>query len=1466
MPRYRCVNANVQLCATSLVASTTPRPTTRKGPESNRFADNAEKVLREGRILAETKVGVPLDNGEDGGLVHFLGKYGNMPFLMVHAGAGLFKDGLSQEIHATRASERRSSNGVKMVSASPASRDGDSKGEKAKDGLQDDVDPVSITTRSKPSINSVPTASSDADLAPQALCLQVYLSPDTFLLDPMASAKETNRDIKIDVFFNGVFANSGFIPGRDRYIYNRGTSALFSGERFHLLMERPWIIVPPGQEADGSLRGTIKKSKALSCITAEERWNQIGAALLAEADILGYDKRGDRPPSGNFLESLANMKMPGAVDAMQKPAGPKFGVIDVIISVGQGNKHSHTAPYIKEPTRPKDDNFKPLSEVRETEIKAKQNVVNETVLDPIQSVPQPDLTLEEAQRTQILPSNPIVQPPGPHPDEKASPPSFLRGFLPSSSFSDYNPSPDDGRHKRGQMRMGTSGNKGTVISQSAGGPESARAPSDRRSSLPNPPLNMSLRSGRNSLEPIGSSTNLMLPPLAPASSFASSSPNKRRRSSLPTPDGGRNKRQRVSERINIARPTVEPLTPLPDPATPPSSLGISRRGVFTGVGSPTAIPELTLPSTAGSDQKDGNIVIENDPFEPRIQLPSSFTNRFSTPSGLPLGLSGMPLTKLGAHTFAPRTSVVVHRVVIKAGQRTVVDKFLTTGYRLPLHMPNSSPPKPPPPPRRSTRIQRSETPGSGAYMEPSGNRSRAPRGSNNDPGTPPPSSSPLKNAKGRYSKPRKPVTGVVPTPTHLLAQIRARQNSDIPPTESAKMDQVVRNVAQQTSQNGWGLAGAAPQSSGFSRYQTPQGYGSTPQQTGQNILGMMAPYAQSSGGPALEVHPGRGATPQQMHSHAWGSTGPHGRNSSDLPQQIYQGLRTSRQGLGAPSHPRSGASSHQGRGASLQQFGSSGADSVDTSDQLMTEDSARQWLESEKPSRRDSALEAAGVENLLKLAAQSKTQRALTPNTSASGNRSQLPRQLDGSSEEPMLGDLPAGQNPLPRVPMRDGAAKVDPLKQSLGLEEQRGSTQYFGPPWQLDGSSEDLQRFPELSNLEVPGVSAVEIAAARDLRKRDAEAKMHRDTIEGNGMQAFVQPSGFQRRLDGPDDGDFFQQLNQAAGLPLQESGQQWGTLIPRLPPPFDPRFEQESNQAMRTSLQQPNQGGSGFLQQSGLSVDMRVMQPANQTLQQPNQRQKISPRQVSGSTRVTPQPNVPSLEHGNVQTEARAGGMRRMRNSHAQDTIQVKPRISSAPDPMVDGPTLLPSPVIKTPSSVPSRLIQKARESLGSDDSPLSSGPSDVSTPRDMQFTPTRQLNGRENQKESVSTGANLPKLQIQPHSPLSSAPSNPTTPQDMGFEIAAPVTGTEEEVENENTENFRPLTPQAQASTPGNSVQSITDHAPFDPALLSEDCVITYAKKGPWTVPPTAGEAVRQVRGAKGGVFREEEVVFGVRFLLG
>ena len=124
---------------------------------------------------------------------------------------------------------------------------------------------------------------------------------------------------------------------------------IFAGHRGGYLIERPWVIVPPDQKADGSFRG---KQKAIS---VKKRWEQLCAALLDRADERGFDTFGDRPPSADYLESLATMEMPSRVGDMQRAGGKCFGVIDVVVTAGRGQKI--VADYLSQPLRLPDSRF-----------------------------------------------------------------------------------------------------------------------------------------------------------------------------------------------------------------------------------------------------------------------------------------------------------------------------------------------------------------------------------------------------------------------------------------------------------------------------------------------------------------------------------------------------------------------------------------------------------------------------------------------------------------------------------------------------------------------------------------------------------------------------------------------------------------------------------------------------------------------------------------------------------------------------------------------------------------------------------------------------------------------------------------------------------------------------------------------------------------------------------------------------
>lgn len=139
----------------------------------------------------------------------------------------------------------------------------------------------------------------------------------------------------------------------------------FTGRRIGRLLEKPFVIVPSGQNPNGSLRQNQRGEVAYA--GAQQRWDDLANALTAEADRIGRDEEGERPVLGEYLESLAQVSMPKQVGNMQKAGSPKFGVLDVAITWGNGSKKGPNTPYIIEPTTIKSQNFTAAENVQVTD-------------------------------------------------------------------------------------------------------------------------------------------------------------------------------------------------------------------------------------------------------------------------------------------------------------------------------------------------------------------------------------------------------------------------------------------------------------------------------------------------------------------------------------------------------------------------------------------------------------------------------------------------------------------------------------------------------------------------------------------------------------------------------------------------------------------------------------------------------------------------------------------------------------------------------------------------------------------------------------------------------------------------------------------------------------------------------------------------------------------------------------------
>ncbi|KAJ4375619.1 hypothetical protein N0V86_007152 [Didymella sp. IMI 355093] len=216
--------------------------------------------------------------------------------------------------------------------------------------MQAQVDP-GVTQPSGPYANEQDLQRSEHNRL-QALTLHVKLSDKAFL-----SGFNGKTHLKIEVLFNGQLSTCSLIHTNDIRSGAKSLHQIFAGYRVDFLAERPWVLLPPFTTADGGTRRFRKT------ITPTERWEEVGAAILKEAEERGTDKYGESPPSAAFLRALASMEMPQSVKYMQKPGGRKFGVLDVVITAGFGNKVTMGTSYLRRPQRLKDTSFAVRTEI-----------------------------------------------------------------------------------------------------------------------------------------------------------------------------------------------------------------------------------------------------------------------------------------------------------------------------------------------------------------------------------------------------------------------------------------------------------------------------------------------------------------------------------------------------------------------------------------------------------------------------------------------------------------------------------------------------------------------------------------------------------------------------------------------------------------------------------------------------------------------------------------------------------------------------------------------------------------------------------------------------------------------------------------------------------------------------------------------------------------------------------------------
>lgn len=316
MPTYYSRKTSIQLAIADL------RDTTTISPESRSHSAVHYEVSNCAAKFARASINGTLDETpiftEDANQTHVraLGKFSETPFFIVRAGMSIFRSEL----------EGRRSRRPARVPPSIKS-------------------PVSMPQ------NSTSLMSSSTPAIPHALFLSVFLSKASFLPTYVHHLNKTIfHDVKIDVFFNGEICASAYVSGRFHSDTYETTEHIirFSGRRVHRLLEKPWILVPPGQHADGRSRPERYNMRLSG--DAKQRWASVSEALLMEADRLEKRRNGELSKLGDYLSALATLQMPTEVEAMQMVGDPKIGIIDVVITAGKGQKDHANALRLMRPT------------------------------------------------------------------------------------------------------------------------------------------------------------------------------------------------------------------------------------------------------------------------------------------------------------------------------------------------------------------------------------------------------------------------------------------------------------------------------------------------------------------------------------------------------------------------------------------------------------------------------------------------------------------------------------------------------------------------------------------------------------------------------------------------------------------------------------------------------------------------------------------------------------------------------------------------------------------------------------------------------------------------------------------------------------------------------------------------------------------------------------------------------------
>ena len=413
MPCFHAAGISARLSVSSLAASTTNEHVNRGGRVAKDKIGAAEWEIEHGLSLKEKD----LRCFDEDGRLHFLGDFCDMPFLCVGVdtaqvlakpggeGAageaqGAVHDDMNPPIESVEKQEIEEDSSLTSLGSTPSHTpdrptlftDQTNSSQQTSKIKSNKQHPTSQSTKSfqpnriilinrkhdrtganlpKVADNAtssiLPTSSKTAKVdavfapvpapvtpEPKALTLVAQLDSSTFCRTKDGSSD----DIKLDVYFNGRFENCRYLASRDKRTASE-CAIRFSGRRTHRVLEKTWTFQPSMPRNNTTLESAVVSGRD------QTRWDNICKALRKEADAVGFLSDGARPPTGNMLQSLSQMPVPEQLTALREDLDQSFGVIDLIVSLGEGKKFSVKEGYLHEPERLQDTRLDLLSGVKD---------------------------------------------------------------------------------------------------------------------------------------------------------------------------------------------------------------------------------------------------------------------------------------------------------------------------------------------------------------------------------------------------------------------------------------------------------------------------------------------------------------------------------------------------------------------------------------------------------------------------------------------------------------------------------------------------------------------------------------------------------------------------------------------------------------------------------------------------------------------------------------------------------------------------------------------------------------------------------------------------------------------------------------------------------------------------------------------------------------------------------------------